>query len=108
MFGRKRIQNFTNRVHRLYDSKFSYVESMLNSCVTLDQLDHSARWGSTVMTQFMNHEKQRLNQLCNLLTYIELTDVVSEYFSLKQDIIGLIFERKVKEIEAQEPVNEEE
>ena len=108
MFGRKRIQNFTNRVHRLYDSKFSYVESVLNSCVTLDQLDHSARWGSTVMTQFMEHEKKRLNRLCDLFTYIDLNDVVTGYFGLKQDNIGLIFERKVKEIEAQEPINEEE
>ena len=79
--------------------------------MTLDQLDHTARWASTVMTQYMNYEKKRLGKLfnfCGILAYIDLNDVVSEYFNLKQDIIGLIFERKVKEIEAQEVINEEE
>lgn len=103
MFRKKRIKNFNNRVHRLYDRKFSYVEGVLNSCVTLDQLTHGAQWASTVMSQYERHEKGRLGKLCDVFTYIDLLGVVNKYFNLKQEIIGLIFERKVKEIEKHNP-----
>ena len=105
---RKRISNFNDRVHRIYDKKFSFIESVLNSCVTLDQIDHGARWASTVMEQYHKHEKDRLSQLFDCFTYFELADVVNEYFGLKQDIIALIFDRKVKEIERQEVMKSEE
>ena len=108
MFKRKRIENFKDRVHRLYDRKFSYIEGVLNSCVTLDQVDHGAHWGSIVMDQYKNYEKRRLDKLYNVFTYFDMADVIDKYFGLKQEIIGLIFERKVKEIEKQEPVEAEE
>ena len=108
MFRRKRIKNFNNRVHRLYDRKFSYVEGVLNSCVTLDQLTHGAQWASTVMTQYEGYEKRRLDKLCDVFTHIDLLGVVNKYFNLKQEIIGLIFERKVREIENQDPEEMEE
>lgn len=108
MFRKKRIKNFNNRVHRLYDRKFSYVESVLNSCVTLDQLTHCAQWASTVMTQYEGYEKRRIDKLYDLLAYLDLHDVISKYFSLKQEIIGLIFERKVREIEKHNPAEIEE
>lgn len=108
MFRRKRIQNFNDRVHRLYDRRFSYIEGVLNSCVTLDQLTHGAQWASTVMSQYKNHEILRLGKLCDVFTYIDLIDVVCKYFDLKQEIIALIFERKVKEIEKNNPAEIEE
>lgn len=108
MFRRKRIQNFNDRVHRLYDRRFSCVEGVLNSCVTLDQLTHGAQWASTVMSQYKDHEKRRLDKLCDVFTHIDLIDVVNKYFNLKQQIIDLIFERKVKEIEKQDPEEMEE
>jgi hypothetical protein len=108
MLRRKRIQNFTDKIHRLYDGKFSYIESVLNSCTTLDQLKSGTCWGFNVVTQFMTHEKKRLHRLCSLVTYIELSNAVTEYFELKRDIVGLIFNRKVREIEGQEPGIDEE
>ena len=108
MFKAKRIQNFTNRVQRIYGKKFSYIERVLNSCVTLDQLGSAARWASTVMTQYEAYEKRRLNQLRNLFIRLDFYDVVDKYFDLKQQIINLIFERKIKEIEGADPEEMEE
>ena len=108
MFKAKRIQNFTNRVQRIYGKKFSYIERVLNSCVTLDQLTCSAQWASTVMTQYEVYEKKRLNRLHNLFIHFDLYVVADKYFDLKKQIINLIFERKVREIEGDDPEEMEE
>lgn len=105
---RKRINNFNNRVHRIYDKKFSFIESVLDSCVTLDQLDNAACWASTVLEQYHKYEKDRLRQIINYFVYIDLLDVVNDYFGPKQENINLIFERKIEEVERQEVREEDE
>ena len=102
MYKRKRINNFTKRVHRIYDKKLFFIEKVINSCVTLDQLYSAGGWAATVIEQYHKHELDRLSQLLNLFLHIEMHNVVNEYFFLKQDIINLVVERKMEDIDRQE------
>ena len=99
MISNKRSKKIKEKIHRVYDRKFYFIESVLNSCATLDQVDCAARWGASVMEQYHKHEKYRVNKFYTIFYRPELLDIINKYFSLKQDIINLIFERKINEIE---------
>ena len=98
MFKKIRIQNLNSRIHRIYDKKFSHIETVLNSCTTHDQIYCCVRWASEVIQQYHEYEKERLDKLYNVFDYIDMVDIVDEYFDLKQDIVYLLSERKTKEI----------
>lgn len=108
MFGRKRVRNFNDKIHRIYDRKFLYIENVLNSCTTLDQLAVGAKWASNVMSQYKAHETKHLDKLYGLVAYVNMNNVINKYFDLKQEIILLIFNRMADEIEKQEPIKTEE
>ena len=57
MFGRKRLEKFKEKIYRIYNKRFAFMETVLNSCVTLDQLDTSARWAADVLEQYRQHER---------------------------------------------------
>ena len=82
--------------------KLFFIEKVINSCVTLDQLYSAGGWAATVIEQYHKHELDRLSQLLNLFLHIEMHNVVNEYFFLKQDIINLVVERKMEDIDRQE------
>ena len=108
MFKRKRIQKFINRLHRIYDRKFLHIESVLNSCVTFEQLRHSARWASAVIGQYKQYEEARADKLYRLSVYIDINNKINKHFGLEQEIINLMFNRNITELKKYYPKDTEE
>lgn len=100
MFKRMRLKKFDENVRRSFERKFAFIESVLNSCVDLDQLDNVARWASSVINQYHEYEIGRIGDY-TFFGYFKYKNMIDEYFGLKQGIVGLIFERMVKKIEKQ-------
>ena len=94
------MRRLIDRLSRNYDRKFSYIEDVMKSCITLDQLDHAAIWASAVMESGRKTEKKKVNDYYfGAIGYFDMMDEVGEYFDLKREIIGLLFDRKVNELE---------
>ena len=109
MFNRgKQIQKFTDRVHKLYDRKFLYIEGALDSCVTLYQASYCIQWAYATLRRYKNHEKKRLGNLKYICVRSDVSEIVNKYFDLRQNIIGCVFERTVSKIQKRELTKTEE
>lgn len=98
--SRARLARLFERLSRNYDRKFSFVEDVINSCKTMPQLENAATWAFKIMESGQKIEKRKLNDnYFGAIGYFDMLDEIDEYFSLKEEIIKLLYDRKIEELE---------
>ena len=80
----------TEELFETYAEKFAYIEKVINSCKTDDQLETAARWGKKLLFDIEEFECGRRQPAESW--------AVNAYMKFRRDIIFHIYYVKSKEI----------
>lgn len=99
-----KTEKFNENLYETYNGRFSFIEEVLDSCTTVEQVESVAQWAFNIMDQYYRKEKNMSRRKNGIIGHVKALNTLNEYFGFEKVVLAALYGQKIRAAKKQEKI----